>query len=115
MIRELHSLADLPYITNSQLCLGRSLLNPCNFLEKFRKHAWFPFEDLTFSHEDVGIILNYFPVEVRLYRQELPCANNAPTTYMIERADGMDVATVCNWLSYDEGILWSTSGFLLIN
>ena len=95
------------------LCMGNGLLNPCTFSQILRQHPWFPFEDLVFEHDQIAELLRL--ISGPLFRQTMPCRGTSINYYEIINPNRDDVTQVENWLSHDEGIIWSPSGGMIIN
>lgn len=109
------STVSLPYLDDGNLCLRLGLLNPESFTDGYKRHPWYPFWDYPFYNENIEKLLSLLEQDGDIFRQDMPCRGKTLKTYAICGANAIDAAQVSRWLSYDEGILWTTSGNLLIN
>lgn len=105
----------LPYADSASLCIGRGLLNPDCFHDEYRQHPWFPFEDFSFEQEEVGKRVELIGNGASTFRSEMPCRDRPVRTFAVEKPDRFDVMRLTRWLAYDEGLIWSTSGSLIVN
>jgi hypothetical protein len=96
------------------LCLAEGMLNPLCSDAKFRSRGWYPFQDFYFDERIISRML-WWQAGKPLYRQSMPCRGSQIRYYEISDPTGIDVRTILEWLNYDEGIIWSSSGTLIIN
>jgi hypothetical protein len=97
----------------NETCLGDSLLNPLSSDIRFRVNPWYPFQDFYFDELIVSRLL--IEMGPTLFRQTMPCRGVTPKYYRVSEASEFDLRVILEWLQYDEGIIWSENGLLIIN
>ncbi len=108
-------LQQLPFRLTDELCLGKGLLNPSEFRPHFRKYPWVPLEDTVFNIEQIRCLLMEIWSGLVVHRCTLPCRSKAIETVQISSGDPMDVFALRDWLAYDEGMVWTCEGEIIMN